>query len=175
MTAQEYIVEQIKTLVMLFPSIRCRYEFDFGSDTHFIEVTPSTFFDSDERFKTAETDLALEFIEQYPLEGICFISDNDALIQIESPTFESEGSEYAFRSPNAAQGCLIEVQHLTDLLEQCPPQSEFTINKKETYTLSLESVFTSCSINPISSELTSAEPIDFSFVASLISDQLLAA
>jgi hypothetical protein len=92
MKASEYIIDKSNELVMLFPNIRVRYDFDKEANTHFVEVVPSEIHKGSEEYKNTEEEITIEFIHLFPDEGICFISD-DALVGIDKVDYEAVGEQ----------------------------------------------------------------------------------
>ena len=90
MIAKDWIVKEIKDLVLLMPHLRVRYENHLISNTHFLEVVPNSVFYLDEQYKTWEEEVTFKFIENFPNQNICFISD-DAIVGIEHIDFEIAG------------------------------------------------------------------------------------
>ena len=62
----------------MFGNIKVRYEFKKEPIVHLIEVYPKEVYQSNEDYISWESKLYDKFTEQYPLENICFISE-DAL------------------------------------------------------------------------------------------------
>lgn len=90
MKSVEYIKRKIDELVARFTNIRCRYEHDAFSNTHLIEVLPGSVYKSDLDYAQVETLVIDEFIEKFPNESICFITD-DSLVSIQNPIYERKG------------------------------------------------------------------------------------
>lgn len=90
MDAKEFITAKINELVLMFPTTRCRYENHFLSNSHFIEVIPSEIYHLDEKFSAWEEELTFEFIQTYPDQNICFISD-DATVSLSNIDYERKG------------------------------------------------------------------------------------
>jgi hypothetical protein len=80
---QKYIIKKLKQLSKRFPNISIRYSYHALSNGHFVEVTPRKVYRSDEAYIDWERKMTDKFIERYPYEGICFISD-DAICGIEN-------------------------------------------------------------------------------------------
>jgi len=93
MNAIEFIKERIDRLVTRFTNIRCRYEHDLFSNTHLIEVLPAEVYNNDESYAEAEVDIISEFIELFPYESICFVTD-DALTPIQEAQYIKSGTAY---------------------------------------------------------------------------------
>jgi hypothetical protein len=93
MNSTEFVKHTIDKLVIEFPEIQCSYQYKVSSNTHFVEILPSSVYKFDEKYAKAETKATLEFIAMFPDEGICFISD-DAIVVIDKPDFVKSGSAY---------------------------------------------------------------------------------
>jgi hypothetical protein len=110
MTPKEYIIDTLTKLTSEFNNIRCRYENDFISNTHFVEVVPRDVLESNEQFKTSEEKIMVEFISLFPDQNLCFLSD-DALVGLDTIDFEIKGVLYdVFYSFN---------QHFYKVLNDC--------------------------------------------------------
>jgi hypothetical protein len=94
MTSQEYIKNELEIFIKNFPKVRVRYEYDKNADIHFIEVVPNEVYHLDNEYIAWERDMDNEFIKRYPMQNICFISD-DALVGIENAEYILCGLEYA--------------------------------------------------------------------------------
>lgn len=91
MIAKDWIVNKIKDLALLMPQLKVRYENHLISSTHFLEVVPNSIFYLNEQYKTWEEEVTFKFIENFPNQNICFIS-NDAIVGLEHIDFEITGS-----------------------------------------------------------------------------------
>jgi len=83
MDARQYILKELETLITQFPNIRVRYEYDKYAVVHFVEVVPNEVYHLDDNYIAWENEMTDKFIELFPVENICFISD-DALVGIEN-------------------------------------------------------------------------------------------
>lgn len=102
MNPSQYIISKLKSFIEDFPHTRVRYEYDDDSDTHFVEVVPNQTYHLDDNYLKWEMDLFINFVEQYPLYGICFISD-DALVGLENVDFEVQGKYFKALYNNAEE------------------------------------------------------------------------
>lgn len=93
MNAKEYIINCLQRFVETFKSAKARYKYDSLSQSHTIEVSPLSVYESDE-FLDWEGDVFDEFVNLYPSDTIGFISE-DALVSINSVDYSVEGIEYA--------------------------------------------------------------------------------
>ena len=90
MEAKEYIIEKLNSLSEKVPNACIRYEHEEDTSSHIIEITPREIYNSNEDYISWESALYDEFVDKYPFENICFISD-DALVGLNKITFEIEG------------------------------------------------------------------------------------
>jgi len=89
----QYITSELEKFISEFPKTRVRYEHDNNSETHFIEVVPNEFFHFDAQYIQWESEMFDRFVELFPEENICFISD-DALVGLDKVDFELCGNEF---------------------------------------------------------------------------------
>ena len=94
MQAKDFIKSELNAFIERFPRTRVRYEYDKNALVHFVEILPSEVYNSDSDYIQWEDDVYMRFVEAFPTESICFISDN-ALVGIENPELVLVGSEYA--------------------------------------------------------------------------------
>ncbi|MDR3706616.1 MAG: hypothetical protein P4L28_12015 [Paludibacteraceae bacterium] len=90
----EYIKEQLKSFVNDFSNTRVRYEFDSTIETHFIEIVPNEVYHLDQKYLQWESEMFDRFIQLYPDQNICFISD-DAIVGLDRVEFELVGEKFA--------------------------------------------------------------------------------
>ena len=93
MLAFEYIKSELKYFIIKFPKTRVRYENDINSNTHSIEVVPNEVYRLDKDYITWEDNFFDAFINEFPDQNICFISD-DAIVGLDKIDFELSGKEY---------------------------------------------------------------------------------
>jgi hypothetical protein len=93
MNPTDFIISKLKSFIEDFTQTRVRYENDVISDTHFIEVIPNEVYHIDEAYIQWEGDMFDEFVELYPYENICFISD-DAIVGLQNIDFEIYGKYF---------------------------------------------------------------------------------
>ena len=97
MTSIEFIKDKMKELINIFPNIKCSYEFQSFDNSHIIEVLPSGFYKQSHLFYNKSTKIDIEFIENFPFEGLFFIDDNN-LFPIKNITYEVIGRDYNNKS-----------------------------------------------------------------------------
>ncbi|MEO7216300.1 hypothetical protein [Mucilaginibacter sp.] len=93
MTAEEYIILQLISLVNKFPNIRARYDNDRSSNSHVIEIIPNHFYHNDEKFRVVEDDIIDNFIKEFPYENVVFLSGDD-LYKLEKIDHEFVGNNF---------------------------------------------------------------------------------
>lgn len=93
MKATEFILSNLEKFVMDFPKTRVRYEYDILAKIHFVEVVPNEVYHLDDNYIRWESNLFDEFIDLFPEENICFISD-DSTVGIELANSVFYGKEY---------------------------------------------------------------------------------
>lgn len=92
MKSTDYIIRELENLLALFPSIKVRYEYNALANIHTVEVVPNDVFYSND-YMSWERKMIDAFINKYPTENVCFISD-DALVGIEKSSYENKGRYY---------------------------------------------------------------------------------
>ena len=90
MTPQDFIINSLNGLVMEFPYVRARYENHLLSNAHFVEVVPNEVYRLNEEYQKWEEKVTFQFIEKFPSENLCFISD-DAIVGIGNIDYEAKG------------------------------------------------------------------------------------
>lgn len=93
MLAFEYIKSELKIFINEFPKTRVRYENDINSNTHSIEVVPNEIYHLDKDYINWESTFFDKFINDFPDQNICFISD-DAIVGLYKIDFVLFGKEY---------------------------------------------------------------------------------
>jgi hypothetical protein len=93
MTATDFIINRINELIKVFPNVRVRYENHQLSNTHFVEVVPNEVYRLNEEFQLWEETVVFQFIEKFPDQNLCFITD-DAIVGIETVNYEAKGDLY---------------------------------------------------------------------------------
>jgi len=91
MKARDFIENKLLHLIEYFPQMKVSYEFDNLSNSHFIEVLPSSEFRENPKYSEYETNLIIDFISEFPNEDIVFVTKNE-LIEIENPSFVLKGN-----------------------------------------------------------------------------------
>jgi len=109
MESLNYITTELKKFILEFSRTRVRYEYDKESDTHFIEVVPNDVYHLDIDYIKWESEMFDRFVELYPEENICFISD-DALVGLDKVDFEICGKDFvsAYSTVNSQITVLLE-------------------------------------------------------------------
>lgn len=134
MTEKEFIENELKKFIKQFSNTRVRYEYHELSDAHFIEIVPSGVYNLNDEYLEWEYDVYSRFTELYPMEGICFVSD-DAVVKIKNAKYTLYGEEYtpisAIRenidfapinsSVKMAIGCTFSIDEKREDIEQILP------------------------------------------------------
>lgn len=93
MISQEYIKSKISVLIEDVKSLKVNYSFHELSSTHSLEIIPSEIYYSNEVLKAWELNTILEFIESYPEESLCILTD-DSILPIEHVDFSVLGKDF---------------------------------------------------------------------------------
>ena len=94
MDSKHFIYEELNAFIIQFSQTRVRYEYDHNALVHVVEVLPNEVYHSDSDYIQWEDEISHQFIDKFPTENICFISD-DAIAGIENPELVLEGLKYA--------------------------------------------------------------------------------
>ena len=94
MSSNDFIRSKLNEFIKRFSQTRVRYEYDHNALVHVVEVLPNEVYHSDSDYIQWEDEISHQFIDKFPTENICFISD-DAIAGIENPELALEGLEYA--------------------------------------------------------------------------------
>lgn len=93
MLPKDYIISELKSFINDFPKTRVRFEHDNSSETHFIEIVPNEIYHLDAKYLQWESEMFDRFVNFYPEENICFISD-DAIVGLDKVEFELKGADF---------------------------------------------------------------------------------
>jgi hypothetical protein len=93
MNAKNYIINELDVFIKTFSNVRVRYEYNENTLTHIIEVVPHDVYYFNDEYIIWESKLFDKFINLYPTENICFITD-DALVGIKKEIYHKEGINY---------------------------------------------------------------------------------
>jgi hypothetical protein len=99
MNTKQHLLRELKALAVKLPNIRARYEYNSDALVHFVEVVPKEVYYSNEEYISWEIDVINRFIERFPAENICFISDDSPVI-IENAELTLCGESYAPAAPH---------------------------------------------------------------------------
>lgn len=72
MTAKDFIIEQLNLISTKVKDIGLRYAFDKRSKFHIIEVSPDDIYFTDDKYRSLESDIEIEFINKFPEEDLLF-------------------------------------------------------------------------------------------------------
>jgi hypothetical protein len=75
MNSVNYVTTLLHNIIQQFPTTKISYEYDSWDDDHYIKVEPQSVYASIQ-FSKYETKIIYDFIESYPSESICFITEN---------------------------------------------------------------------------------------------------
>jgi hypothetical protein len=75
MKSKNFIEKELKNFTDSFPEFRLRYEYD--EDYYCIEISPGNIYFQNTEFLKWGCNLRSKFVNLFPEEGICFISDED--------------------------------------------------------------------------------------------------
>jgi len=92
MNSIEYIKKNIDILVNKYSDIKCRYEADTLSGSHYLEISSSNG-GKNELLLNSEIELLSNFISIFPYETLTFLQKDD-LFTITSPTYIKEGIDF---------------------------------------------------------------------------------
>jgi hypothetical protein len=74
MKAIEYLEIKLKELFLKFEEIQIRYEFRENTNSHLVEIIPSSLFEKNETYLKEESKIEDEFEDLFPTENIVFIT-----------------------------------------------------------------------------------------------------
>ncbi|OAV73360.1 hypothetical protein Barb6_00328 [Bacteroidales bacterium Barb6] len=94
MPPKDYIFNELSVFINKFDNVRVRYGYDEKAITHIVEIVPNDVYHLNEEYISWESEMFDKFIERYPMQNICFISD-DALVGIENPEYVLYGKDFA--------------------------------------------------------------------------------
>ena len=78
MTAQEFLKETLEKWKSLFEGIELKYAYDAVTEYHIVEVKPEAIRRGNADYKKMETQLWMDFMEQYPDECLLICDPSDA-------------------------------------------------------------------------------------------------
>jgi len=93
MNSNLFTKDIIRQLVLLFPYLKCYYEFDELFNTHYLQIEPKKEFDNNEELNNHLDNIYYDFIEKFPSESIAF-STNNSNVVLANISFELEGKEF---------------------------------------------------------------------------------
>lgn len=87
MIAKDFIIKSINLISKDFSFLKFSYYHDEMSDAHFIQISPSEYFETyNEKFVSLQNEIILTFIEKFPYESLAFTGEED-LFEGEIPVF----------------------------------------------------------------------------------------
>ena len=104
MKAIEYLEIKLQELTVKFEEIRIRYEFRENTQSHLVEIIPSSLFEKNETYLKEEAKIEDEFENLYPTENIIFITKGslteikkvDLTFGYDKITFDNDYLPYEF-------------------------------------------------------------------------------
>ena len=103
MTAKKFVIREINNLIEKFPYLQARYEVSDFSKSHYIEISPKIFYQTDKSYRAYEQSILIDFIKKYPLESLTFLTTDD-LLTLENPIYSKKGRQFGLTekefSPN---------------------------------------------------------------------------
>lgn len=142
MGPKEFVVAKMKELVKEFDSVRTSYSFHKLSDTHSVEVIPNDLYHNNEDFRNWEVDFVYEFMNLFPNDSICVLTDN-SIIAIENVEFFFEGDKFNNYTDCVINSELKILEPLESIFDTHEPQihDEFTFNQILVDVNSLPNIF----------------------------------
>lgn len=128
MTSTEYIIAKLREFVNSFHQARARYEIGTDGVTHIVEIMPNEVYHMDDSYLEWEEQFFNDFVSQFPLENICFITDDSAL-SIIKPIFIVEGLGFAPISTHEGAGFEIQTPTLVNASSVFNPIISFDWSK----------------------------------------------
>jgi hypothetical protein len=120
MTPKDFIIKSINDLVLEFPNTRARYENHQLSNTHFVEIVPNEVYSFDEDYQKREEEIVFQFIEKFPTQNLCFITD-DAVVGLDKVEYETKGNLYDLIYSVNLENC--HVVEITNVHTACHEQA----------------------------------------------------
>lgn len=101
-TPKEFLIKELTNIFHKIGTIDIRYEFSKEDDTHLIEVTPVSEFDSNNDYLIMERELLFEFNNLFFPSTVLFVSEG-SLNQITSPEFVLMRRGFTFSTEGVSQ------------------------------------------------------------------------
>lgn len=100
-SAQEFVKHKLEYLLTKYTNIGVIYTYDKYESEHKIQISPSSFLNSEE-WKKECIIIFKESYQQFPSELISFIDTDEYLIQYEDLLYKKQGIAYLFHNPSRA-------------------------------------------------------------------------
>ncbi|GAA4408281.1 hypothetical protein GCM10023187_29920 [Nibrella viscosa] len=100
--AKSKIINLLQNLASRFPHMSFIYGYDALVDQHIVEVAPAELYESDE-YLEAEGDTVVEFIKEFPGEGLLFTCNNP-YIRTPTPIFTAVAETHELSTPTMGAG-----------------------------------------------------------------------
>ncbi|MEM0992725.1 MAG: hypothetical protein AAGI49_06790 [Bacteroidota bacterium] len=123
MTTQDFVQTVFNKIQNLFPIASLEYQYKTHSSTHFIKVSPSYLFDTDE-FLKLEIAVTDKFEAMKADEIFCFIT-RESLVEIDEPSLIASSKLYSLNA-EILEESLFDKPIYTDYQE---PKFEFVLAK----------------------------------------------
>jgi len=99
MKSIEFLEGKLHELYSKFEDVQIRYEYRSNTQSHLVEVLPSSFFETNKTYMKDEAFLEDEFETLYPMENIIFISEG-SLTEIKKADLELGCNKIIFDNGN---------------------------------------------------------------------------
>src|SRR5574344_1650755 len=94
MESKTFIINYLKKFIFSFLRAKVRYKFDSVARVHFVEVLPKNLYDEDKQYIAWEDNFFNEFIDNYPDQNLCFITEGSAVSIDEPVDLELKGDGF---------------------------------------------------------------------------------
>ena len=93
MNSKDFIINKLRKLIKKFPALKASYSFQELSDTHSLAILSKDCYYGNQLFKQHEEDLIVDFVTKYPVESLCFLTE-DSIIPIDNIELALTGDTY---------------------------------------------------------------------------------
>lgn len=97
MDSVNFVRDELNLFIQRFSATCVRYEYDPQALVHMVEVLPSKVYHTDKEYIAWENDIYNRFVNKFPCENICFITE-DSLVSVEEPDMELVGDGFLYTS-----------------------------------------------------------------------------
>ncbi len=95
MTTTAFLIEKMDKLVKIYPFLKCRYEINNVTQTHFVEISPAEEEENNESLNLTLGEIIREFDKLFPDVSFTFINKTD-YFKVENPLYETQGENYIY-------------------------------------------------------------------------------